>query len=460
MAVQLVTTQSPVQEGDLYIVIRDGQPANVPAAGAISVLNGTVDPIDDDGQDGEFWINTTTWEIFGPKADGSWPATGVSLIGPAGANGADGATGATGADGADGVDGKTILSGTTDPVSQGNDGDFYLNTTSNVLFGPKLITWPATGVSLVGPTGPTGATGPTGPAGTNGANAVVTATSTSSRSINTVSKTFTFPSAITNLGWAIGQKLLVWYDDNNWMHGSITAVSSTDVTISVEYLRGSGTYSAWNLFIANGVTPFSSVTTTASRSIGLGNKTFAITGGQLPMFDVGSYVRMQYDSSNWMEGTITSLVSGTYTVNVDNFAGSGTYTPWTVSLTGKKGADAGTPFYMVVAVSDETTALTTGTAKVTFRMPTAVTLTAVRASVNTAPTGSTLIVDINEGVASILSTKLSIDATEKTSTTAATPAVISDAALADDAEITVDIDQVGSTIAGAGLKITLIGTKV
>lgn len=113
-----------------------------------------------------------------------------------------------------------------------------------------------------------------------------------------------------------------------------------------------------------------------------------------------------------------------------------------------------------IACSDETTALTTGTAKATFRMPFAFTLTAVRASVTTAPTGSVLTVDINEGGVSILSTKLTIDATEKTSTTATTPAVISDASLADDAEITIDIDTVGSTVAGAGLKVWLIGTKV
>lgn len=111
-----------------------------------------------------------------------------------------------------------------------------------------------------------------------------------------------------------------------------------------------------------------------------------------------------------------------------------------------------------IACSDETTALTTGTAKVTFRMPFAFTLTAVRASVTTAPTGSVLTVDINEGGTTILSTKITIDDTEKTSTTAATAPVISDTALADDAEITIDIDTVGSTIAGAGLKVYLIGT--
>jgi hypothetical protein len=112
-----------------------------------------------------------------------------------------------------------------------------------------------------------------------------------------------------------------------------------------------------------------------------------------------------------------------------------------------------------IACSDETTAITTGTAKATFRMPFAFTLTEVRASVTTAPTGSTIVIDINENGSTILSTKLSIDASEKTSTTAATPAVISDASLADDAEITIDFDQVGSTVAGAGVKVFLIGYR-
>lgn len=115
------------------------------------------------------------------------------------------------------------------------------------------------------------------------------------------------------------------------------------------------------------------------------------------------------------------------------------------------------PVPIGIACSDETTALTTGTAKATFRMPFSMTLTAVRASVTTAPTGSVLTVDINENGVSILSTKITIDATEKTSTTAATPAVISDSSLSDDAEITIDIDTIGSTIAGSGLKVWLIG---
>ena len=110
-----------------------------------------------------------------------------------------------------------------------------------------------------------------------------------------------------------------------------------------------------------------------------------------------------------------------------------------------------------IAVSDEETAITTGTAKVTFRMPFAMTLTAVRASLTTASTSGLPTFDINEGGTTILSTKLTIDANEKTSTTAATAAVISDSALADDAEITIDIDTAGTGAKGA--KVYLIGRR-
>ena len=123
------------------------------------------------------------------------------------------------------------------------------------------------------------------------------------------------------------------------------------------------------------------------------------------------------------------------------------------------GSIASYPVEIQAAASDETTALTTGTAKVTFRLPTAFTLTSVRASLTTAQTsGSIFTVDINENGTSVLSTKLTIDNNEKTSVTAATPAVISDSVLADDSEITIDIDQIGNGTA-KGLKITLIGFR-
>ena len=117
------------------------------------------------------------------------------------------------------------------------------------------------------------------------------------------------------------------------------------------------------------------------------------------------------------------------------------------------------PQAFTIIVGDETTALTVADDKLNFRMPYAMTVTEVRASVVTAPTGAVITVDIEESGTTIFSTLLTIDATEKTSTTAATPAVISDASLADDAEISINVDTIGSGTAGAGLKITFIGTR-
>jgi hypothetical protein len=169
-----------------------------------------------------------------------------------------------------------------------------------------------------------------------------------------------------------------------------------------------------------------------------------------------------YFDTLYPSGSGTS--TGTNTGDQTSIVGiSGTFSQFNTAVSDADLARStlvGSPCEIGVAVSDETTNLSTGTAKATFRMPYAMTVTAVRASVNTAPTGSTLIVDINDGGTTIMATnKLSIDASEKTSTTAATAAGVTDTALADDAEITIDIDQVGSTIPGKGLKVWIIGTR-
>jgi hypothetical protein len=108
-----------------------------------------------------------------------------------------------------------------------------------------------------------------------------------------------------------------------------------------------------------------------------------------------------------------------------------------------------------VPIGDEGTAITAGTNKVRFKADFPGTLVAVRAGVNTAPTGSTLIVDINKNGVSMLGTKLSIDANETSSATAASAATITTTSIADDDEISIDIDQPGTTVAGAGLKVSL-----
>jgi hypothetical protein len=115
------------------------------------------------------------------------------------------------------------------------------------------------------------------------------------------------------------------------------------------------------------------------------------------------------------------------------------------------------PEVLIIAIGDETTAIVTGTAKVTFRMPFAMTLTSVRASLTTASSSGNPAFDLNEAGSSVFSTTLTIDSGELTSTTAATPAVISDTSLADDAQMTIDIDTAGT--GATGPKIYLIGTR-
>lgn len=176
-------------------------------------------------------------------------------------------------------------------------------------------------------------------------------------------------------------------------------------------------------------------------------------------FPVGTVIGLR-DYNNVVEavGVSVTPTSGTLEIT-DGMTASleKTGTNSWILHNGTNGVGGTIPKYIQLAASDETTALTTGTSKITFRMPHAMTLTGVRASLSTAQTsGSIFTVDINEGGTSVLSTKLTIDNTEKTSTTAATAAVISDTDLADDAEITIDVDQVGDGTA-KGLKVTLIG---
>ncbi|MBP6074741.1 MAG: hypothetical protein KA486_07220, partial [Flavobacterium sp.] len=60
-----------------------------------AVLNGTTDPTDAVGSDEDFYINTSRVMLFGPKANGTWPA-GVSLFGSEGPPGNDGVDGREG----------------------------------------------------------------------------------------------------------------------------------------------------------------------------------------------------------------------------------------------------------------------------------------------------------------------------------------------------------------------------
>jgi hypothetical protein len=111
----------------------------------------------------------------------------------------------------------------------------------------------------------------------------------------------------------------------------------------------------------------------------------------------------------------------------------------------------------VIAVTNETTPISAGVKKLTFRMPYAFTVTAVRASLTVASTSGSVVIDINENVTSFLSPKITIEVNEKTSTTAAVQPGISNAPITDAGEVTIDIDSQGT--GATGLKVYLIGYK-
>ena len=174
-----------------------------------------------------------------------------------------------------------------------------------------------------------------------------------------------------------------------------------------------------------------------------GNVVYRAGGTDVPLADGGTGASMADPNANriwyWDDGSNTTdwlSLGSAYTISSD-------------TLRNPRES-------FCVAASDESTAITTGTAKVTFRMPYAFTLTDIRGSLNTVSSSGSPVIDVNEAGTTIMTTnKVLIDVSEKTSVTAVTAPTITDTSLADDAEMTIDIDTAGT--GAKGLKICLIG---
>jgi hypothetical protein len=130
---------------------------------ANTILNGKGVPLSTLGIDGDFYIDTRSLLIYGPKKSKKWPVP-QSLQGPVGVSGTDGKNGS---------EGKTISSASSvagPSGAQGISGEKGETGTA----GAKGATGSpgssgATGsTGAKGDTGSTGATGPTGPAGSSG----------------------------------------------------------------------------------------------------------------------------------------------------------------------------------------------------------------------------------------------------------------------------------------------------
>jgi hypothetical protein len=92
------------------------------------VLNGAGAPSAGTGANGDFYINTSNYDIYGPKTAGAW-GSATSLVGPTGPTGPTGSTGSTGAQGATGSTGATgagvVVGGTTGQYLTKIDGTNY-----------------------------------------------------------------------------------------------------------------------------------------------------------------------------------------------------------------------------------------------------------------------------------------------------------------------------------------------
>jgi len=79
-----------------------------------------------------------------------------------------------------------------------------------------------------------------------------------------------------------------------------------------------------------------STTATSTTSLAIGTGSKSLTVDTAKSYQVGMSVKIAYDSTNWMHGEVTSYDSGTgaLVVNVTAISGSGTYSDWTVTLSG------------------------------------------------------------------------------------------------------------------------------
>lgn len=190
-----------------------------------------------------------------------------------------------------------------------------------------------------------------------------------------------------------------------------------------------------------------------------GGLTFTLTAGQM----------VQVKITNANTGACTLAVNGTTATAIklqdgtdpaaNTLVANGVYqflytgTSWML-LGMSPGAVTGTSFqWLQFAIGDQINSITTGT-KFTTRFP-ACTVLAVRASLQTTSSSGLPTFNIKKGGTTILSTLITIDVGETTSTTAVTPPVISVPTIADDSEMTFTID-----VAGTGAKGPIVTMQV
>jgi hypothetical protein len=185
---------------------------------------------------------------------------------------------------------------------------------------------------LTGLPGAQGAQGPAGPVGPGYA-----ATSATTLAIATGTKTF---ATQAGLAYTTGVRCRASSNGspNSYMEGWVTGYSGTSLSVNVDLINGSGSFSNWNLNVSGapgvGYGPAASAST---LSVVLGAATLTTQTGLA--YTPGARVRLsaQADPTNWIEGIVTAyaISTGAFTVNVDLTRGTGAFTGWNINIAGQ-----------------------------------------------------------------------------------------------------------------------------
>lgn len=221
-----------------------------------------------------------------------------------------------------------------------------------------------------------------------------------------------------------------WTVDNS----AISYAKIQNVTASSLLGRGSSGFGApQEITIGSGLSMSGTTLSVSGSSSGETNTMSNIGGGTVGVYAQKSGVDLQLNTISGANGI--SVSSNANVITISNVQTNTT----------------------TIAISDTTSAITAGTDKQYWNAPYAFTIKSVKATLGTYSSSGLVTVNIKKNGTTIFSTRLTVDAAEYDSTTAATPYVLSTTSISSNDRLTFDIDDAGT--GAKNLQITIYHTK-